>query len=627
MHSEQPKKYEINYLYFISLLAFLIVLTLFHFLKIDPPLFGVPLFFLLQAIGQIFLEVGLFLFIAYLLKKWAPKWLHLLFISLCFILLLVQFTDFILGRLMDTSIAYPLKFFLGKGADGFLVSFKALNLNTTMLLIILSAILLIPACGLLFYWITYRIAHLRPLRLSLTQIAVGLGSIGASLFLLDLLVHPFVDKPIYAKYQKALPFKTTFLSPSSHFIQLPHLFARPRDEETTLQKIPSLSLQKKPNLYLFVIETLRRDYLTSQTAPNLTSFAQENLQFDASFSNANSTHLSWFAIFHANLPHHWTSFRDTGTKGSLPLQLLKKLGYRIRVYSSADLRYFNMDKILFGQNRDLIDSIEDFSRTTMEPWERDAKAVSAFARDLQQDDAKEANVFLFFFDSTHSEYSFPLSSPLPFEPIPKEIDYLTLGPKSQELEGIKNRYRNAIHYVDSLFGACLSHLKDRHLYEEAILSVTGDHGEEFFEEGALFHGTHLNRYQTSVPIYFKIPNHPPHLLQPAREATHIDLFPTLLHALTRESQFEGLFDGRSVFLPARHPYRIAVLHNGPDTPCEFSIENGKARLHVRFPSGQNIYTHPTLEIVDIQTSSEPQTLDAYIQTHFPNAFDPLISDF
>ncbi len=200
-------------------------------------------------------------------------------------------------------------------------------------------------------------------------------------------------------------------------------------------------------------------------------------------------------------------------------------------------------------------------------------------RDLQQEDGKSGNLFILFFDSTHSEYSVPTDFPLPFQPIAKEIDYLTLLP--QNIEPIKNRYRNAIAYIDSLAGQFTKTLKENDLYNEAIIAITGDHGEEFFEEGALFHGTHLNRYQTSVPLIYKLQNNSWAPLDTC--TTHLDIFPSIIHYLTGRSDFADLFDGQSLFAQNRRTHRIAVLQNGPNTPCEFALEREAEKFRFRFP--------------------------------------------
>lgn len=586
------QKNEVNYLYFSFFILFLSLLSFSHYLSWEQPPLSLRLFFLLYAIGEAFLEACFFVFIAHLLKRWAPQWIYLLFISGSFILLLVHFTNFTMVRLMDTSALYIIKFFFGSGIDHLIAGFQALNMNGTMIAIIVGAFLLIPVVGLGFYWLTYRLAHLKPLKVSLGQIGIVIGVIGLSLFLLDLFAHPYLNQNIYNKYQKTLPFGTTLIPPNQKCVALSEPLAPFRDEKEI--KIPNVAIAHRPNIYLFVIETLRPDFIDEETAPRLSQFARENIQFGSSFANANSTHLSWFSIFHADLPFYWSSMRDHWKKGSVPLQLLKKLGYEIHVRSSADLHYFNMDKLLFGSSRELADTIEEYSfDRSIEPCDRDALALESMKKDLKS----EGQVYLIFLDSTHSEYSFPKNVPLKFEPISKEIDYLTIGPKSPELERIKNRYRNAIHYVDQLIGQFFATLKEKGLYENAIVAITGDHGEEFFEDGALFHGTHLNHVQTSVPIYLKFPSK--EWVPQTEEATHMNIFPSILHYLTKQSDFSSLFDGQSVFSLDRLPFRIVVLQNGPDTPIEFTLQNSELKLHARF-------LNPSLlDILELQGFLEP----------------------
>ncbi len=581
------EKNEVNYLYFSLFLLFLTGLSLFHFLYWE-----VSLIFILYAIGQAVFEVFSLILIATLLKRWTPIWVYYLFISISFLILLLHFTNFTMVRLMDTTLKYVFKFLFGSGIDHFIAGLQALNMNWTMIAVIILSFLLIPLGGLCFYWLTFRISRFKPLNLSINQMALTLGMTGSALFTLDLVSQPLLNRHIYDKYQKTLPFGTTFLSPSASHISLPRPFAPVRKEEETLKKLPKVALTHLPNIYLFVIETFRKDFLTA--APNLTAFGKENIEFARSFANASTTHLSWFSIFHSDIPLYWTSMRDTWKGGSLPLQFLKKLGYKIRVYSSSDLKYFNMDKLLFGSSRELADSIEEYTNDrSMQPCERDALALSHLYRDLEE----KGNIYVIFFDSTHSEYSFPKDFPLKYEPIAKEIDYLTIGPKSPEIELIKNRYRNAVHYVDHLLGQFFTTLKTKGLYGDAIIAITGDHGEEFFEEGALFHGTHLNQYQTSVPIFFKFPSKD--WTPQTDEATHMDLFPSILHYLTKQSDFTALFDGRSIFGLDRHPFRFTVLQNGPDAPMEFSIEKSDLKLKARFVDPSK------LEIIELQGFLEP----------------------
>lgn len=486
-------------------------------------------------------------------------------------------------RLMDTSVIYIFKFLFGSGMQHLIAGLQSLNLSATMIVIIGILFVSIPVVGLTLYWLTWRVSSLKPMSLSLKQIAFSLLAIGGLLFLADIIAQPFLNRSIYSKYHKALPLGTTFLTPDAMRISLPVTFAPFRSESKTVKNIPDVCIEKKPNIYFFVIETLRKDFLDTKTAPHLVQFEKENISLGASFSNANSTHLSWFAIFHSNLPFYWTSARDTWSQGSIPLRYLKKLGYKIHVKSAADLRYYNMDKLIFGAEKEAIDDFEEFGN--LDPCHRDALAFSSLKKAVLENE-REGHVYLVFLDSTHSEYSFPKDFPLSFEPIAKEIDYLTIGPKSPELEAVKNRYRNAIHYIDHLFGQFFAFMKEQNRDANAIMAITGDHGEEFFEDGALFHGTHLNKYQTFVPIFMKFPEEK-YKIQ-TQSITHLDLFPTILHYLTGQMDFLSLFDGQSIFDPNHWPYRICVSQNGPDTPLEFAIEKNDFKLHARFISNSKL---------------------------------------
>jgi len=602
-------KKEFNTLYFTLYSIVILAMTLSHFC-----LWQSPLFFFLQAIGQALLETGVLISIAIALNRWAPRWVFFTYISSTFTILLLHFVDFTTIRLLDVSIAYPMKFLFGNGILHLFIALQAMNVNAAMIGIVIGSILAIPLSGVLLYWVTSPLSKKIGWNLPLRPVLFSIGAIASALFALDLFFHPSMDQTAYRKYQKALPLGTTFITPEKQYYPLDGSLKQYRSEEAvqkTLQTLP-VRAEKLPNIYLFVIETLRRDFTTIATAPHLTKFSAENLSFAESYSNASATQLSWFAIFHSDYPFHWTGIRDEWKEGSVPLQMLKQLGYKIRVYSSEDFHYFGVDELIFGKDRKLLDQLEDFTlNRNLAPCDRDALCFQSFYSDLEKSDAKQGNVFLFFLDSTHSEYSVPKDFPLKFAPIIEEIDYLTIN--VNQIEPLKNRYRNAISYIDSLMGEFFDRIKQNGLYDDAVIAITGDHGEEFFEEGSLFHGTHLNKYQTSVPLLYRFPNAP--FIPQDTVSTHIDIFPTILHYLTGHSDFSDLFDGQSLFAPNRWPYRITVLQNGPDTPNEFAIEKSDWRIHCRFTDPESIYSSHSLEILSLQ-EKEP--------TPISNALFPLL---
>src|SRR5690606_13822625 len=150
-----------------------------------------------------------------------------------------------------------------------------------------------------------------------------------------------------------------------------------------------------------------------------------------------------------------------------------------------------------------------------ETWQSDEETLHAFEKDMaEQPDLREGQCVIFFWDSTHFHYSWPKNTPPHFSPVANEINYFKAYPSQKNIDAIKNGYKNAVHHVDTLFGRFLSSTAD---VENSIVVFTGDHGQEFFEHGHIFHLSELNDVQTEVPIYFQLPLKP--AVQPAL-ATH-----------------------------------------------------------------------------------------------------------
>jgi hypothetical protein len=558
-----------NYIYFGFCFFVLTLLSTLHFFYLDQAPLTTRLFFFAYGIGQAILEVGAF----FLLSRFFPRsgWF-------VFVLLLIHFSDFTNIHLMDAPISYGFHCFFGCGVDHFFATLQAIHLNLATALLILCTTALIPLIGMLFYKLTQRLSLKKPWNIASSQVVATLCTAFVTLLALEFGVRPSLPHSAYSKFAKTLPFGTTFFSPTYDLRSAPPVPFR--EEQKMHDQLAQLatSLEKRPNIYIWVVEAIRRDFVTPETAPNWTQFGERYGTFPLSTSNANATQLSWYAIFHSNIPYHWTATRDQWSGGSLPLTLLKQLGYKLHLYSAADLHYYQMDRLLFGKELSLIDHVTDLSSDwSLEPWQRDAKALSAFFQDLEAPDAREGNIYLFFMDGTHSEYSFPESEPLRFTPVISQINYLALTHTRRDLEGLKNRYRNAIFHIDSLAGQFLQRLTDRGLLDEAIVAFTADHGEEFFEEGSLFHGTHLNTVQTHVPLLMKLGNGP---APKAQLASHIDIFPTIFHFLLEKAEWTDLFDGVSLFNKNSRSHLISVMQNTAQTPTEFILQNLEEQIPI-----------------------------------------------
>lgn len=500
---------------------------------------------------------------------------------------------------MDISVYYGMHWVLDESIENFieLLHLTGVSLGTWIIFFICS-IVVIPLFALTLYTLTRKLAKKRPLKITYKGVGKAFSFLPLGLLIMDLTVRPQIEKHQYDRYERTLPWKSTLLPHDKVTIHFEKPFKKLPHESELLKKIHSLpiNISKKPNIYLFIVESLREDFLTEKTAKNIQNFKQDNIFFKKTFSSANATQISWYSIFHANDPLHWAESKNTWSSGSLPLQLLKKMGYKIHVHSAAQLKYYGLEKVIFGKGHYLADTYHVYPHYyPIQASASDIQAVDTFMQGLDQKGAKEGNVHLFFLESTHFNYNWPESYPVYFRPISEEKTHLRVSNSLKNIKRIQNRYRNSIHFIDSLFGNVLTALKQHGMYDESIIILTGDHGEEFFEEGQLFHASHLSSMQIEPPIYMKLGDNQRAYEKNVKNliTSHIDIFPTILDYLLGK-ELLGVFDGESIFQEKRRGYIISGRFNGSRAPQEILISNGSIRGVFRL-SGQK-----ALEVKKIQ---------------------------
>jgi len=74
---------------------------------------------------------------------------------------------------------------------------------------------------------------------------------------------------------------------------------------------------------------------------------------------------------------------------------------------------------------------------------------------------------------------------------------------------IRDLYCGEVRYVDNRIGRLIKRMKRLGIYDEALVVLTSDHGEEFWEHGGAFHGHSLLDELLRVPLLFKLPNGSP----------------------------------------------------------------------------------------------------------------------
>lgn len=117
-------------------------------------------------------------------------------------------------------------------------------------------------------------------------------------------------------------------------------------------------------------------------------------------------------------------------------------------------------------------------------------------------------------------------------------------------------YDAAVRVADDLVGDIVDRLRQTGRFDDTLLVVTSDHGEELLERGQIGHGQSLHEEQLHVPLIMHVPG-----LAAGRRADAVslaDLAPTLLELCGIDSP-PGVADGRSLAGLLRHDTPLAPL--------------------------------------------------------------------
>ncbi len=544
-----------------------------------------PWLFMAHAFIQAGVEAFALAWVAGFLHKKGAKVLEILFISCTFILTIVHLVDFHLVRLMDLSIWFACESMLDESWHNFIEVLIASNVPLVMWVIGLFVVIISTAAAVYFFYCTKKMV-LRKKLWKLNRRAVwSLTGILGVLGICDYASTSGMSFIDFEHYTKALPWKISFFSPP-HPLQI-SVKPSPFSLETkwrTSKDPATYALAKKPNIFLFVIESLREELLTGDVAPRMHAFKQANLSIQESWASADATQCSQFSLFFSQLPHHWGEGKSgIVQEGSPILQILKEAGYKIHVYSASQLAYYQMDELIFGQGGHLAEDIfVELPSAERPAWQCDLIAFEKLQEDIYKYQHEEGHLFITFVESTHFDYSWPLAESY-FAPIVHKINFFKAASLQENLEGIKNRYRNAVHYVDNLVGCIFDTLEGTGGMKNSVIVLTSDHGEEFLEHGHLFHASALTEEQLQVPIYYRFPKlEKKGLKVQATMTSHVDVFPSILHYLYGDERFNSVFDGQSIFAHHRWPYAVSARYNASRSPHELLFWSEEAKMRMRF---------------------------------------------
>jgi len=163
----------------------------------------------------------------------------------------------------------------------------------------------------------------------------------------------------------------------------------------------------------------------------------------------------------------------------------------------------------------------------------------------------------------------------------------------KERRNIVGLYDGEIRSTDeSLIGPLVAKLKSLRIYEETMIVLTSDHGEEFFEHGSWEHGHALYDESLKVPLIIKFPNSKFRGTRVEPFVRLIDIMPTVMDVYGVGGKGFDL-DGRSLMpvLKGRETKDRAALAFlaggvlGSPIPEKMALTDGRSKVILNRPYG------------------------------------------
>jgi arylsulfatase A-like enzyme len=263
--------------------------------------------------------------------------------------------------------------------------------------------------------------------------------------------------------------------------------------------------EERPSIILISIDTLRADHLHAYgyrgiATPNIDALARDGVIYRNAWSHCPLTLPSHLSILTGLLPPEHgvrdnAGYRFEGTAHPTLPSLLQKNGYATGAAVSAYvLRASTGVSAGFDDYDDAIGVVDGAPLGALQRLGGKTEAIAERWIDVHQDKP------FFYFLHIYEPHT-------PYQPT----------------------YDADVAASDTIIGKLIAHLKQRGVYDNALIILTSDHGEGLMEHGEAEHGVFLYREDLHVPLIVKLP-HAARRGSVDSMAQLIDITPTVLDA-------------------------------------------------------------------------------------------------
>ncbi len=335
-------------------------------------------------------------------------------------------------------------------------------------------------------------------------------------------------------------------------------------ESTEVKLVDKLDVtaDRKPDIFLFVVDSLRRDYVGAYNpkaafTPNLDKLAAESAVFRNAFARYGGTALSEASV--------WVG-------GLLPY----------RFYPSPFMPLNNLEKLLKNDGYAGFLSLDSILSQLMGPWQRlipmdsgvptqkldICRTVASIAGHLENEPTPPN---FFYTQPQNLHISLPKAA---VQPEPKYA-------------GFDGPYAGAVEYVDHCLGKLMMYLQQKKRLDDSLIIVTSDHGDSLGEEGRYGHSYNLFPEVLNIPLIVHLPAALRSKVKwDEQEFTFLtDIAPSLFYLLGHRPILNTPLTGRPLFtysLDEQKPYLKDHYLLGASYGSVFGVLSGN-------PQSQSLY--------------------------------------
>jgi arylsulfatase A-like enzyme len=298
--------------------------------------------------------------------------------------------------------------------------------------------------------------------------------------------------------------------------------------ELTTPRAFGAGTRRRPWVVLYVVDTLRGDRSALlETSPAIREFLRDAVVYERAFATSSWTRPTVASLLTGRYPGGHRVFdrqdRLPDAVERLPAMLAAR-GWQTAAFSSnANV----LPAWGFFAGFDRFVDVDSLGWMVSSGYDGLRDRVVTFVREHA-----DRPVFLYVHDN---EPHFPYRPTDPYRAIagapprgdpaeePDDPDDAALLARSRQL------YDAEVRSTADRFGALLTALREHGRYEDAVIVLVGDHGEEFGEHGQLSHGRTLYQEQLHVPLLVKGPGAAGGAVD--APVSSVDVVPTLLDAL------------------------------------------------------------------------------------------------